>query len=377
MKHRNLILAAILVVGSLTSAQAQWQRTPTPNDTLQAVRKQADGSVVFSIYAPKARTVSIAGDGDLIPFMGDNKPVVKENPNGVWTFTIKDVKPGTYRYHYVVDGVNVYDPKGALASETSAIATIDSGDDFFSLKDVPHGAMAQRYYYSKTLGTMRRMHVWTPAGYENSKQKLPVLYLIHGGGDTDNAWPTVGSAGLILDNLLAEGKMVPMIVVMPNGNIPAKNRDMSDLMENFTKDMMESIIPYIESNYRCLTDKDHRAMAGLSMGGIQTLETTLAYYDKFSYVFVLSSGFNPNLDYEKEAERFHLKENADKINKSFKIFAHTQGGPTDMTHISGEKTNKIFDKYGIKYEYSEPYQSGHSWTTWRNNLKDLAPRLFK
>lgn len=376
MKNRVLLFTTILTLGCL-SAQAQWQRTPTPNDTLQAVRQQADGSVVFSIYAPKARTVSIAGDGDLIPWMGDNKPVVQENPNGVWTFTIKDVKPGTYRYHYVVDGVNVYDPKGALANETSAIATIDNGNEFFSMKDVPHGAIAQRYYYSKTLGTTRRLHVWTPAGYENSKQKLPVLYLVHGGGDTDNAWPTVGSAGFILDNLLAEGKMVPMIVVMPNGNIPAKNRDMSDLMANFTKDMMESIIPFIESNYRCLTDKDHRAMAGLSMGGIQTLETTLAHYDKFSYVFVLSSGFNPNLDYEKEAERFHLKENAVKINKSFKIFAHTQGGPTDITYISGEKSNKIFDKYGIKYEYSEPYQTGHSWTTWRNNLKDLAPRLFK
>ena len=376
MKGRFLILATILAFGSL-SAQAQWQRTPTPNDTLQAVRQQADGSVVFSIYAPKARTVSIAGDGDLISFMGDNKPVVQENPNGVWTFTIKDVKPGTYRYHYVVDGVNVYDPKGALASETSAIATIDNGNDFFSLKYVPHGAMAQRYYYSKTLNTMRRLHVWTPAGYENSKEKLPVLYLIHGGGDTDNGWPTVGSAGFILDNLMAEGKIKPMIVVMPNANIPAQKRDMSDLMDNFTNDLMGSIIPYIESNYRCLTDKDHRAIGGLSMGGIQTLEICLQNIDKFSYVFVLSSGFNPNIDYEQQAERFHLKENAEKINKSFKMFVHTQGGPTDITYRSGTNTNKIFDKYGIKYEYSEPYQSGHSWTTWRNNLKDLAPRLFK
>ena len=373
MKHRNLLFAILLAAGSLTTAQAQFQRTPTPNDTLQSIRQQADGSVVFSIYAPKARTVSLAGD--IVPW--GQRPEVKENPNGVWNITIKDAQPGDYRYHFVVDGLSVYDPKGPLASETSAIAEIDDDNQFFSMKDVPHGAIAQRYYYSKTLGTTRRMHVWTPAGYENSKQKLPVLYLVHGGGDTDNAWPTVGRAGFILDNLLAEGKILPMIVVMPNGNIPAKNRDMSDMMENFTNDMMQSIIPFIESNYRCLTDKDHRAMAGLSMGGIQTLETTLANYDKFGYVFVLSSGFNPNLDYEKEAERFHLKENAAKINKSFKIFAHTQGGPSDMTHISGEKTNKIFDEYGINYEYSEPYQTGHSWSTWRNNLKDLAPRLFR
>lgn len=371
------MLVACLLFGMTVSASAQWQRIPTPNDTLQSIRQQADGSVVFSIYAPKARTVSIAGDGDLIPWLGENKPVVKEQPNGVWTFTLKQVNPGAYRYHFVVDGLNVYDPKSPLAGETSAIANLGGEDDFFAMKDVPHGAMSQRYYYSEPLKTTRRMHVWTPAGYEKGKDKLPVLYLVHGGGDTDNAWPGVGCAGLILDNLLAEGKIVPMIVVMPNGNIPAKERDMSDMMQNFTDDMMQSVIPFVEKNYRVLTDKDHRAMAGLSMGGIQTLEVTLANYDKFGYVFVLSSGFNPNIDYELIASRLKLKENAEKINKSFRIFAHTQGGPTDITYISGQKSNKIFDEYGIKYEYSEPYQSGHSWTTWRNNLKDLAPRLFK
>lgn len=373
----RIAMAASLLVACSLSAQAQWQRTPTPNDTLQPIRKNADGSVTFSIYAPKARTVTLAGDGDLVPFMGDNKPVVKENPNGVWNFTVKDVKPGAYRYHYVVDGLNVYDPKGELASETSAIARIGGEEDFFAMKDVPHGAMAQRYYYSKVLNTTRRMHVWTPAGYENSTKKLPVFYLIHGGGDTDNSWPGVGCAGLILDNLLAEGKIAPMIVVMPNGNIPAKQRDMSDLMQNFTDDLMGSVLPYIEKNYRVLTDKDHRAIGGLSMGGIQTLEVAMQYYDKFSYVLVFSSGFNPNIDYEVQAERFHLAANAAKINKSFKVLALTQGGKADMTWISGDKTNKLFDKYGINYEYSEPYQSGHSWTTWRNNLKDFAPRLFK
>lgn len=367
-------LAALLLLGLSLPVSAQWQRTPTPNDTLQAIRQQVDGSVVFSIYAPKARTVKLAGD--IIPW-NDNTTEVKEQPNGVWSFTVKNVAPGAYRYHYVVDGVNVYDPKGTQASETSALATIGTGDEFFAMKNVPHGTVSQRYYYSEPLKTTRRMHVWTPAGYENSKDKLPVLYLVHGGGDTDNSWPTVGCAGFILDNLLAEGKILPMIVVMPNGNIPARQRDMSDMMQNFTDDMMQSIIPFVEKNYRVLTDKDHRAMAGLSMGGIQTLECTLANYEKFGYVFVLSSGFNPNIDYEKEAARLNLKENAEKINKTFRIFAHTQGGPTDMTYISGQKSNKIFEEYGIKYEYSEPYQTGHSWATWRNNLKDLAPRLFR
>jgi len=374
MKLKSIFLS-ILLLGSAAPALAQWQRTPTPNDTLQSVRRLADGSVVFSIYAPKARTVALGGE--IVPFMSENKPVVTENPNGVWNITLKDVEEGVYRYHFIVDGVQVDDPKGEIASEKLGLAHIDDGNSFFSMKDVPHGAISQRYYYSKPLKKYRRMHVWTPAGYETSKKKLPVLYLVHGGGDTDSGWATVGCAGFILDNLLAEGKIEPMIVVMPNGSIRAQKRDMSDQMRNFTDDMMQSVIPFVESNYRVLTDKDHRAMAGLSMGGIQTLECTLENYDKFGYVFVLSGGFNPNLDYEKEAERLHLKENAAKINKTFRIFAHTQGGPNDITHISGEKTNKIFDKYGIKYEYSEPYQTGHTWSTWRNNLKDLAPRLFK
>ncbi len=374
MKLKSIFLS-FLLLGSAVPALAQWQRTPTPNDTLQSVRRLADGSVVFSIYAPKARTVALGGE--IVPFMSENKPVVTENPNGVWNITLKDVEEGVYRYHFIVDGVQVDDPKGEIASEKLGLAHIDDGNSFFSMKDVPHGAISQRYYYSKPLKKYRRMHVWTPAGYETSKKKLPVLYLVHGGGDTDSGWATVGCAGFILDNLLAEGKIEPMIVVMPNGSIRAQKRDMSDQMRNFTDDMMQSVIPFVESNYRVLTDKDHRAMAGLSMGGIQTLECTLENFEKFGYVFVLSGGFNPNLDYEKEAERLHLKENAAKINKTFRIFAHTQGGPNDITHISGEKTNQIFDKYGIKYEYSEPYQTGHTWSTWRNNLKDLAPRLFK
>lgn len=374
MKLKSIFLS-ILLLGSAVPALAQWQRTPTPNDTLQSVRRLADGSVVFSIYAPKARTVALGGE--IVPFMSENKPVVTENPNGVWNITLKDVEEGVYRYHFIVDGVQVDDPKGEIASEKLGLAHIDDGNSFFSMKDVPHGAISQRYYFSKPLKKYRRMHVWTPAGYETSKKKLPVLYLVHGGGDTDSGWATVGCAGFILDNLLAEGKIEPMIVVMPNGSIRAQKRDMSDQMRNFTDDMMQSVIPFVESNYRVLTDKDHRAMAGLSMGGIQTLECTLENFEKFGYVFVLSGGFNPNLDYEKEAERLHLKENAAKINKTFRIFAHTQGGPNDITHISGEKTNQIFDKYGIKYEYSEPYQTGHTWSTWRNNLKDLAPRLFK
>ena len=159
MKH--LFLTAALMITGAMSVNAQWYHEPTPNDTLQSVRRLADGSAVFSIYAPHAQKVSVAGD------------------------------------------IFSMNPKAPLASETSAVATIGNGDEFFQMKDVPHGAIAQRYYYSKNLKTTRRLHVWTPAGYEKSTENLPVLYLIHGGGDTDNAWSVDGRHGNFGDD--AEG----------------------------------------------------------------------------------------------------------------------------------------------------------------------------
>lgn len=367
-KLSALVLATLLAA----PAMAQWQRTPTPNDTLQSVRRLADGSVVFSIYAPKARTVSVAGD--CVPWTPGAQKVV-EQPNGVWSIQVPSVNPGAYRYHFVVDGMNVFDPKNELASETSAIATIATGDEFFALKDVPHGAVSERLYYSETLKTWRRMHVWTPAGYETSSKKLPVLYLVHGGGDTDNSWPGVGCAGLILDNLMAEGKMQPMVVVMPNGTI--ESNDMMGEVPLFAQDMVTSIIPFVEKNYRVLTDRMHRAMAGLSMGGMETIETCFNNVDMFSYVWVLSSSFAPGRDPKAEAERLGLTpEKVAKMNRLFRQLVFTQGGPEDIAYQNCKNTLKVVDELGIKYEYTEA-PGGHTWYTWRNDLYNLAQKIFK
>ena len=292
------ILFIFGVMMSVVPMMAQWQMQPTPNDTLQPVRNLGGGKVAFSIYAPNAKQVGFGGDA-----MPWGKPLeFTKAENGVWTAVISDLKDGVYRYNFTVDGVKVQDPKGALSAETSALANIGDGKQFYDMRtDIPHGAIAQRYYYSKVLNTLRRLHVWTPAGYEKSADKLPVLYLIHGGGYNDASWPGVGCACNILDNLLAEGKMQPMVVVMPNGSIPTKN--LMDEVPLFERDLIESIIPYIEDNYRVYTDKVHRAMAGLA-------------------------------------------------------------------------TLKLFDGEGIKYEfYTAP--GGHTWYTWRNNLHQLAQRLFK
>lgn len=368
MLKKILLFSVALFCG--ISLSAQWQRTP--NDTLRSVRVLPDGDVLFSIYAPDAKNVGLTGD--IMPW--GQQIVPEKQDNGVWTIRIPDVAPGLYRYHFVVDGVQVYDPRSETTTQNSALAVVEpDGAEFFSYdKDIPHGSMAVRSYYSTVIGEVRTMRVWTPAGYEKDCPKLPVLYLVHGGGDTDTSWPTVGAAGEILDRLLAEGKMEPMIVVMPNGTIHTD--DLQGEVPVFAEDMTECIIPFIESNYNVIADKDHRAMAGLSMGGMETLETAFRNIDLFSYVYVLSSSFAPGADPAAEAARLGVPGNVEKINASFRQFVFTQGGPTDIAYQNGINTRNELEKLGVKFEYNE-VEGGHSWIAWRQNLYDLAQRIFK
>ena len=355
-----LLLAALCCSIPLS---AQWTRQITPADTLHSTVVLPDGKVVFQIYAPKARTVAVTGD---LPW--DRPVIFREMPNGVWKGVCDGLGAGVFRYRFIVDGISVQDPKSAQAEDSAALVTV--GESY--VKDVPHGALAQRWYYSKTLSGMRRMHVWTPAGYENSKAKLPVLYLIHGGGDNDASWPGVGAAGWILDNLLAEGKMVPMIVVMPNGTINVPNE-----VPPFSEDMFTSIIPFVEANYRVKTDAGSRAVAGLSMGGMETMEVSFTHPEMFKYVWVLSSSLQPGQDPAAESARLKVKENAAMMNKLFKRLVFTQGGPTDIAYQNCKNTRAQLEKDGLKFEYMENAQAGHSWATWRADLQKLAPTLFR
>ena len=354
------LTAAFLLVLPLS---AQWMRQPTPNDTLRSTIVLPDGKVLFQVYAPQAESVSVTGD---LPW---DKPVRFEKAgNGVWKGLCEGLGEGVFRYSFIVDGVRVQDPKAPLSAEQASLLTVGEG----YVKDVPHGAVAQRYYYSKNLEQMRRLHVWTPAGYEKSNKKLPVLYLIHGGGDNDASWPGVGAAGWILDNLLAEGRIVPMVVVMPNGTIPVQNE-----VPPFAEDMVSSIIPFIEANYNVRTDKDHRAIAGLSMGGMETMEVAFTHPDMFSYVWVLSSSLMPGQNPAAESARLKVKENSGKMNRCFKALVFTQGGPTDIAYKNCENTRAQLFRDGLRFEYMENAQAGHSWTTWRADLEALAPTLFR
>lgn len=363
---RNLMLFFVFLQLISTAINAQWGGPKTPNDTLVSTRVLPNGDVQFSVYAPEAKTVGIAGD--IVPW--GVKIEAKKSDPGIWTMIVPNVKAGTYRYNFTIDGVKVFDPKAKNASETSALIDITpSGEnDFFALrKNIPHGAISQVMYYSKTTQSLRRMHVWTPSGYSLNTSKLPVLYLLHGGGDNDMAWPNVGRAGWIMDNLLAEGKCEKMLVVMPDGGIDTRM---------FVKDLMNDIIPYVENNFLVYKEPGKRAIAGLSMGGLEVLESFMGYPDQFAYAHVMSSGWFANSKEMYENGDKRLAEIAPILNKSLKLLLFTQGGPEDIAFKNGKEMLKVFDKNGVKYEFSE-MPGGHSWLVWRNDLKNLAPRLFK
>lgn len=367
MKISYSIVCTIFLCIAVQEAIAQNpNRQPTPNDNLKSTEVLENGDVVFRIYAPNSEEVTLGGE--VVPW-GQKIDGTKAE-NGVWSFTIPNLKGGTYRYHFLVDGVKVFDPKASNAYETTALLDIlpNGEEEFFAIrKDVPHGAVSTVYYYSASTQSLRRMHVWTPPGYNSSNKNLPVFYLIHGGGDSDLAWPTVGRAGFIMDNLLAEGKVKEMILVMPDGGIDTKL---------FVKDFINDLIPYVETNYNVIQDADHRALAGLSMGGLEVLDSFMAEPEMFSYINVMSSGWFANNEEMYKSGDKRLSEIAKSLNSTVKILLFTQGGPEDIAYNNGMEMLKIFDKNGIQYETSE-MPGGHSWHVWRHDLLNFAPKLFQ
>ncbi len=360
---KYFLCLCILDVCLCTTAVAQVRtRLRTPNDTLKSTQVLADGTAAFRLYAPKATSVTLSGDlAETVPAQ------MTKNADGVWEVVMKGIEPGVYRYSFNVDGVTTLDPKSAQAIETYSLFNYaPAGDEFFALKNVPHGALIERYYFSKASNSVRRLHLWTPAGFEKMTEKLPVFYLVHGGGDNDRGWPQLGAAGLILDNLYAEGKMAPMLVVMPDGHID---------VDVFVDDLCENIVPFIESTYNVYTDPAHRALSGLSNGGTQTLSVILKHHQMFDWYLVLSSGWFAGTDaFAKNVAQ--LPSIVNDFNKHVKLFVFTQGGPEDIAYKNGQETVKAFKASGFNYEYTEA-PGGHTWYTWRYNLRDLTPRLFK
>jgi len=362
-----------------------------------------DRRVTFRILAPQAQTVLVSG-GD-IPGNGRGAPMTK-GENGVWEAVLGPIQPGAFRYNFNVNGVTTIDPRNPSISESNnnvwSLVYVP-GEDFMDTKQVPHGAVASVTYWSSALKKFRRMHVYTPPGYETSKEKYPIFYLLHGAGDCDEAWTSVGRAGFILDNLIAAKKAKPMVVVMPAGHTSAqgfgggRGAGPAAGPDEFTRDFMTDLMPYAESHYRVLTDRAHRAIAGLSMGGSQTLNVAIPNLAKFAYVGVYSSGLigafgggrrgaaadaapaaapAPPPQPQPTWEEVHKAEldNA-AVKKGLKLLWFSTG-VDDGLIATTRGTVEMLKKHGFNPVFKES-PGAHTWINWRNYLHEFAPQLFQ
>lgn len=352
----------LLFMKSISNIYAQPSAASAPTVNYIPFEVNDDSSATFRLYAPDAKTVTLGGD-----IKGAK---TERSADGVWNITTAPhLNPSVYRYFFLVDGMKVNDPKNSMVADFRPMVEIAPKNHmlFWQQKEVPHGLMSIVYYKSKATNSTRRMFVWTPPGYFAGSQKLPVLYLLHGGGDNDTNWPGQGKAGSILDNLFAEKKIASMVVVMPDGSIP---------IETFAEDLGNNIIPYVENNFRVFSDAPHRAIAGLSMGGIETIETLLKFPDKFAYINVMSSGWFSNRPGTYEKYDTLVKAAAPRLKQTIKYFIFTTGGTSDIADKNNDLTRAVFEKYGIKSGLSK-MDGGHTMYVWRHNLYDFVQKIFR
>jgi len=324
-----------------------------------------DHSITFRYYSKTAQRVTLKGEFLQSPlsFIGDT--------SGIWTVTVPPVKPDIYPYSFLVDSVEIADPNNTyiFANERFKRSIVDIPGDaplVHSLQNVFHGKISYRYYNSTTLGITRQLLVYTPPGFNpNGKIKYPVLYLIHGGSDTEETWTKVGNANLIADNLIAQKKAVPMIIVMPYGNVRPKP------MPDFTKDVINDIIPFIESNYPVLTDSKNRAVAGFSVGGGQTLNIGVTNTDKFAYICSYAP-FTATEEFQKNFTNW--SPDAGKINKQVKLFTISVG-TEDFLYESVKKNIAMFEEKKINLK---PYivSGGHTWMNCKLYLATTLQEIF-
>lgn len=393
LKNSLLLNAIILAATTLTTAVlAQPANRPTPPPPVTSPEVTADRNITFRILAPKAEKVMLTGSD--IPGIGQGAEMTK-GTNGIWEVALKAVEPGAYRYNFNVDGVSVIDPRNSAVSESNnnvwSLVYVP-GADFMDTKNVPRGAVCEITYYSKSLERHRRMHVYTPPGYESGQGKYPVFYLLHGASDSDDSWSSVGRAGFILDNLIAAKKATPMVVVMPAGHTRSFSFGAREggtgsrpPVDEFVQDFVNDIMPCVENRFRVYADRQHRAMAGLSMGGGQTLNIAIPKLDQFAYIGVFSSGIfdgfgrrgaSTNAPSGPTWEERHKAtlENED-LKKGLKLVWFNTGAD-DFLLETTRRSVALLKKYGFEVTSLES-SGGHTWTNWRNYLNEFAPLLFQ
>lgn len=325
-----------------------------------------DNRMEFKVKAPDAKKVQID--------LGRKYDLVR-NTEGEWSGTTDPLAPGFHYYFLIIDGVAVADPAsesfyGCSMMTSGVEIPYPDGDTRFYMANVPHGDIRMKRYFSTTANDWRRMFVYCPPGYDMNQQTYPVLYLQHGGGEDERGWSAQGRTDIIMDNLIAKGEAVPMIIVMTDGNTA-----------DFERELLNDCIPFVEKNFRVKTDRKNRALAGLSMGGIQTLNTGLPHLELFAYLGVFSSGWwaSPTpFGNAHDTEKYYtmLKEKKDEYNARLKQFWLSMGGKEDIAYNNCQIMMKRFDEIGIKYSYFET-PGGHTWPVWRESLYQFAPLLFK
>jgi enterochelin esterase family protein len=336
---------------------------------------QPDGRVTFRLNAPKADEVVLTGE-----FLDGPRSFAKD-ADGVWSVTVGPIAPEVYHYNFTIDGVRTIDPSNPQLKTGSTAATITSVLEirnpvpaFYDAQPVPHGEIRTHWYESKSLDSVRRLTVYTPPGYEtNRSMRYPVLYLFHGANADENAWYRLGRANLILDNLLSTGKIQPFIVVMPFGYGVAPGGPQSDNTAKFGKDLIEDVIPYIETSYRTIADRNNRAIVGLSMGGGQAMSIGLNNIDLFSYVGGFSSGLGNAANYPKTYAK--LVANADEANRRLKL-VWIGCGREDGQFRQSKSLSEFLTANKVKHTFRET-EGAHTWMVWRRYLHEISPLLFR
>lgn len=400
-----LIVICISVLNASVCINGQQATTPAPAPARPQFRMPPriispeilpDNKVTFRVYAKEATRISISGEWQ----SGYNATEqLVRNDTGLFVLTVGPLKPELYAYNFVVDGISIIDPNNVQVRRDGTryqsffIVPGAESDLYIQKNNVPHGNVSKVWYNSPVLGMDRRVYIYTPAGYENSKLKYPVFYLLHGAGGDEDAWTNMGRTAQIMDNLIAQGKAKPMIVVMTNGNanqLGAQNEITNppvegDMMAAYQKmagkfelHLVKDLLPFIESNYRVIPTKENRAIAGLSMGGGHTQTITNDNPGMFDYIGVFSMGimnFGPQnqnaakIEQERDTKIEALKKSGYKL---YWIGC----GKDDFVYQSVINLRSTLDKHSFKYVYRES-TGGHTWANWRIYLSEFAPQLFK
>ena len=355
-------ILTILFLIAFMVAPALAQRPPA----ISSPDVHPDHSITFRYFSRNAKKVMLSGE-----FLKEPVALTKDT-SGIWSVTVPPVKPDIYPYSFMVDSVSLADPSNTyiFANERFKRSIVDVPGDqplVHSLQNVPHGKVSYRYYKSATLDTTRQLLVYTPPGFDpTGKTKYPVLYLIHGGSDTEETWVKVGRANLIADNLMAQGKAKPMLIVMPYGNVrPAP-------MPDFTKDMVNDIVPFVEANYPVIKESKGRAVAGFSVGGGQTLNIGLTHPETFAYV----CSYAPYTATEEFKKNFtDWSPNADQMNKQLKLFT-VSVGTDDFLYEPVKQNIAMFNEKKINVK-PLIVPGGHNWMNCKLYLANTLPQLFK